>query len=408
MKKTGSKKRAHKRKGVATNKQPWAVDKFLSGHSYFGDPSKVIFLTGYPAFPARRMMYKLLREGPKIKIYLLLQDKFKDALSKELAHFPLEQVYQLHPLFGDIVAMDLGLSGSEYTTLCQEVTHFYHMAAISHVGSSRDSTYKVNVKGTKNIIELAVSMEKLERFCHFSSAYVSGKREGVVMEADLERKFGFRNHNEETRFLAEVEIRQAMSEFPITVFRPSIIVGDSQTGEIDRFAGPYYMMVAIVNSSMDIPVPIPHRGYAPLNLVPVDYVLDAAHHIADDPRSIGKTFHLVDPNPLSARSVYELVAKIAGHPSPTSLPGGALTEKLLKIPGLEKVFRSYRQALEQVNHVVIYNAINTQQLLEGTRITCPPFTSYADKLVAYIQEYYAEIRRRKREEEIYDPLDPQG
>jgi len=111
---------------------------------------------------------------------------------------------------------------------------------------------------------------------------------------------------------AEVEIRRAMGDVPVTVFRPSIIVGDSRSGEIDRFAGPYYFMVAIVNAKADIPILIPQRSHAPLNLVPVDYVVDVAHRIAHDGKSVGKTYHLVDPNPLSARHVYQLVSEKAG------------------------------------------------------------------------------------------------
>src|SRR6201999_2261702 len=135
---------------------------------------------------------------------------------------------------------------------------------------------------------------------HHSTAHVSGDRTGVVVEDDLQKGQRFRNVVEETKARAEKKMRAPMNRLPIAVVRPSIVVGDSQTGEIDRFDGPYLLILLIVTSPAEIALPLPSRGDAPLNLVPADYVARAARAIGLDSRAPGRTFHIVDPAPLTA------------------------------------------------------------------------------------------------------------
>ncbi len=102
----------------------------------------------------------------------------------------------------------------------------------------------------------------------------------------------------------------------MTVLRPGIIVGDSATGEIDKLDGPYYLMVLIATNDSGLRLPLLGRGDAPLHLVPIDYVIDAAWHIGRHELSAGRTFHIVDPAPLTAREVFERVAEHAHTEKP--------------------------------------------------------------------------------------------
>src|SRR6202012_1406752 len=138
------------------------------------------------------------------------------------------------------------------------------------------------------------------------TAQVSGQRSGVILEEELDTGQRFRNFYEETKFRAERMVRDAGRRLPVTVLRPGIIVGDSRTGEIDKVDGPYYLLVLIVSSPIAVDLPLPGRGSAPLNLVPVDFVVAAAVALPRDPRAAGGTFHLTDPAPFAARTVYEL------------------------------------------------------------------------------------------------------
>jgi thioester reductase-like protein len=368
-----------------------------------------VFLTGFPAFTAKRMLRRILQDE-ELHALVLVQERFLPDLLTFTTEQPEGARGRVEPLVGDVAAMDLGLSGAEVRRLFREITEVYHLAAIYHLGVPRNQAVRVNVEGTRRVLELAREMTGLRRFHHFSTAFVSGRREGTILEADLDGSHGFRNHYEETRFHAEVLARRAMPDLPVTVYRPSVIVGDSQTGEIDKFVGPYYFMIAIVGSPIQIPLPLPGKGNAPLNLVPVDYVLEAAYRIGRDPRSAGRTFHLVDPQPLCARRVFELVAERAGKPPPRGvIPGGRLfwggvARLLARVPSLERILSMPRQAFEQFDHFVVYDASGTAELLQGTGVVCPPVEAYVDHLVAYIKKFYEEHKRQRQEEALYDPL----
>ncbi len=342
-----------------------------------------ILLTGFPSFMSRRLLRTIFAREPDAFVRLLVRPDFVDRATKRLENLDVDpDRYQI--LSGDVVALDLGLSGTEYLELIANVTDIYHIASIWYLGADKQEVYSVNVEGAKNVIDAAMEMEHLERLNHFSTAFVAGKRTGVIMEDELEEDQSFRNPYEKTKYEAELAMRQAMRHIPVSVFRPSIIVGDSETGEIDRMAGPYYLMNLIVQMPESVPILMPGKGDKPLNLVPVDYVCDSMHTISLQEDSAAKTFHLCDPNPLSALKVFELVAREAGKRGPVGHVPYKLTKLIMKFPYLEKLTRSPRQFIEDFNQLTIYNSINTTQALKG-ELSCPPFPSYANNLVDFIK-----------------------
>jgi nucleoside-diphosphate-sugar epimerase len=135
-------------------------------------------------------------------------------------------------------------------------------------------------------------------------------------------------------------------------------------------------------------LPLPGDGVAPLNVVPIDYVVDVAMALHHDPRAVGKTFHVVDPNPSSSRRVYELVARREGKKLPRLSLGYRLTDALLKLPGLERLTREQRMAIAYVNHLTFFSSRNTLEVLDGTGLRCPPIETYLDGLIAYVREAY--------------------
>ena len=195
-------------------------------------------------------------------------------------------------------------------------------------------------------------------------------------------------------------MRAAMGRIPIAVVRPSIIVGDSHTGEIDRFDGPYLHMLIIVTSPSDIALPMPSRGDAPLNLVPADYVARAARAIGLDPRAPGRTFHIVDPAPLTARRVFELVALSSGKRMPRGFIPANISKALLRTPGLERFAKSPRAFLDALATPVTWTSTNADEILEAASIRCPSFESYVDKLVEYLQAHLREKREKREAAEI--------
>ena len=371
---------------------------------------RTVLVTGYPGFIGKRLVRSLLTREPNSTFYLLVQEKFVEDARRYVQALRKKNLAKVHLLTGDIADMHLGLAADELKKLSRDLTDIYHLAAISYLGVPDDQMWQVNVQGTVNLLELAEEARHLQRFNHVSTTFVSGNREGVITEEDLDCGQGFRNLYERTKFEAEKKVRAAMGRMPITVYRPSIVVGDSKTGEIGRFDGPYYLGILLVSSPLSVPLPLPGDGGAPMNMIPVDYAVDTILHLSQHPEAEGLTFQIVDPNPMSARAAYQLIARCAGLQAnkislatglPRSLLSG-LTKLVLSAPGLEKISRAPRQAIDYVSSMAIYNSTNTMRLLKGSDLECPPFEDYADNLVTYVRRYY-ENRRKKREADE-DPL----
>ncbi|HEY6004260.1 MAG TPA: SDR family oxidoreductase [Anaeromyxobacter sp.] len=365
---------------------------------------RVHFVTGYPGFIGKRLVRRLAGDlRGRDRLVLLVQPKNAHAAREDLAAVGSARAEVVE---GDLEQMHLGLSGAEFKALAQEVTDVWHLAARSHLGAGRSEMRRVNVEGTRNVLDLALSARRLRRFSHFSTAYVSGDRVGVILEDELAMGQRFHNAYEETKFQAELLVRRAQADIPATVLRPSIVVGDSRTGEIDRFEGPYALAILLVASPLAVPLPLPGDAVAPLNVVPVDFVVEAARAVAESPAGAGRTVHLVDPSPLSARRVYEMIAERAGKKLPPVSVPTRLFQGLLQLPLFDRLVGSHRPALEYVNHLAIYNCRNLLELLDGTGIQCPPITSYLDRLIDFVQATYARRRDQELEGEGEDPLDP--
>ncbi|MGZ6123507.1 MAG: SDR family oxidoreductase [Myxococcales bacterium] len=338
----------------------------------------MLLVTGYPRLLACRMAQALSLRGP---VTVLTQEKHADRAGSFVATLREGRV-----LAGDVASMHLGLSTSEYREVTQECTGIVHAAEWTWVSADPVTLERVNVEGTRSVLDLAQDCRKLRRLTHFSTVFVSGDRVGVIAEDELSAGQSFRNAYEQTLFEAELLVRRAMGQIPCTVLRPAFIVGDSTTGEIDRFDGPYIVAGLILSTRLQVPLPLPGDGVAPLNVVPIDFVVKAAAAIHQDPRAVGRTFHVVDPNPSSSRRVYERVAEREGKKLPRLSLGYKLTDRLLKLPGLEKLTREQRMAFATVNQLSFYSSRNTLEILDGTGISCPPIESYLDKLIDYAQK----------------------
>jgi thioester reductase-like protein len=362
--------------------------------------SDVVLITGFPSFLPRKLALYLLEQEPNALVYAIVRPKLARDAELTVKEWPSDLKRRFVMLEGDAASMDLGLSGAEFRALTGEIDRIHHAAQMTYLGIDRRSAEQLNVGGASEIIELAKACASLRCLVFHSTTEVAGDRTGVVREDELEASQHFATFVAETRARAEKIVRLSMSEVPIAVVRPATIVGDSATGEIDRFDGPYLLILLIVTSPAEIAIPLPGRGDVPLQLVPIDYVVRAAHAIGRDSRSPGRTFHIVDPNPVSARRVFELVARAGGRPSPRGFIPTNLTKALLRTPGLERFAKSPRAFVERLATPVAFDARNTEAILAGTGIVCPPFESYVHSIVAYVRD-----RARERRERRESPLD---
>ncbi len=324
-------------------------------------------VTGYPNFVVTRLVARLVEDC--MPVYVLCKEDFEGRAKRDFRRFGT----QVKVVTGDVVCMDLGLSGEEVKEVREQVSRLFHLAGIYYLGSSEDEMALVNIEGTRNNLSFAAEMP--------------------ILEEELIEPARFRNPFERTKFTAERIVREACSQLPITIVRPSLIVGDSTSGEIDKLDGPHFFMQVLVNLPVSMHLPLIGKGDYPLNLVPVDYVVQAMAHIGRHPDAVGRTFHLVDLNTFPSRRVFEILCEVADKKPPRRSIPTNLATYLMKMPGLEKAWRSPRLFMEMLNQLVLYNAMNTTELLRGTDISCPAFPSYAKNLVEFLRK---ESGRKKK------------
>ena len=170
---------------------------------------ETIFITGFPGFIASRLVETLV--GSETQFYLLVQPQFVEQAKQEIEHIaeltdvPLDCFVLVE---GDITQPNLGISDEDLETIHFETTDVYHFAAAYDLAVSKQAAYDVNLDGTKNVNNFAASVKHLRRYNYISTCYVAGKREGVILENDLEHNAGFRNFYEETKYLAEIEVEK--------------------------------------------------------------------------------------------------------------------------------------------------------------------------------------------------------
>lgn len=364
--------------------------------------TETVVLTGLPTLLARRVAERLL-DAQGTRIVAIVRSKFKEGARQFVEGLTAERRARVTVLDGDAASMDLGLSGLEFKRLAAEVDVIHHAAQASWVGIDEKTAEAFNVRATREALELARAANHLRAFVHHSTAHVSGDRRGLVLESELDVGQGTRNAVEATKIRAEKIVRAAARDVPVIVVRPSQIVGDSKTGEVDRLDGPYLLVLLMLTAPPDFAIPLPTEGNAQLNMMPVDWVAAASVAIGRDPRAIGLTFHLVDPRPPTVREVFEVLARSAGRRSPRGFIPANLTRAILRTPGLERLARSPRAFLDQLANHVQYSARNTEMILAGRGIDPPTFESYADVMVHHVRERLtAERRRRNVEIEVVD------
>src|SRR5881227_1495696 len=204
------------------------------------DLDETIFLTGFPGFIAGRLVKRLAMEGARF--LLLVQPAFLERARREVARIATETGStpdNFHLIEGDITRADLGIAPTELEQARGETTILFHLAAIYDLAVRREPAMLVNVEGTRNVNQFALTLPSLSRYHYVSTCYVAGLRTGKILETELRHEEGFRNFYEETKYLAEVEVDALKAKLPVTIHRPSVGCGDSQTGETAKYDGVY-------------------------------------------------------------------------------------------------------------------------------------------------------------------------
>jgi thioester reductase-like protein len=350
-----------------------------------------VFFTGFPGFLGSRLLPRVLSRDTETRAVCLIQPKFAELAATRVAEIVarnrrLEGRIQL--VEGDITQPDLALAGRR--TLQRDVREVYHLAAVYDLTVRRRVGMKVNLEGTRNLLDFAEGCEGLERFQYVSTCYVSGRYPGIFREEDLDKGQKFNNYYEETKFLAEVEVQSRMrGGLPATIYRPSVVVGDSQTGATQKYDGPYFVIRWLLRQPVVAVLPVvgdTHRTR--INLVPQDYVLDAISHLSGLASTRGKVFHLADPEPLTIDEILDEIGKATGRLIVRlPLPLFAAKAALDYIPGVYWLMQIPSSSVDYFVHPTYYATTNTQAELGKAGIVCPSVASYLNRLVAFMIDH---------------------
>lgn len=364
---------------------------------------RCVLITGAPSFVAIQLLWRILDKEPDTRVHLVVRGDLIQKTEEFVARAPLgSDRVTIHR--GSVTDPKFGLHEQIFTQLREQVTDFYHLAAMHHLGAAKQRVEEVNILGTRVALAAAAQFKKLNRFHFYSTAFVCGAREGVILENDLEHGQTFRSTYERTRLTAELDVRRAMKDLPISVYRASLVVGDSQTGEIYWLDGPWIFIQSVARNPERLPTLLPSSIHNPFNAVPVDFVANAMHAISLRPDTEGHTFHLTDPAPVSQASAFRLLRRhIEEGPVLTSF-GGRLRDRLLRLPIIEKRTKRVRPFLNELDNLAIFNSSNTLKALRGTDIYCPYFPDYVAALVQYAHEERASLGGNTRDKETWQPV----
>ncbi|CAN5150495.1 SDR family oxidoreductase [soil metagenome] len=356
------------------------------------------FVTGATGFIGRNLVEQLLeREGT---IYVLVREGSKGRLEELRNRWGVDED-RVVGIVGDLSHERLGVSDADVDRLKGEVDHLFHLAAIYDMTADADSQQVANIEGTRHMVELAHAVEA--GHVHMTSSIAAAGlykglwREDMFSEAeDLDTNPYFRTKHESEKVVREE------CERPWRVYRPGIVVGHSETGEMDKIDGPYYFFKLIQRLRSALPQWMPTIGIEgkEINLVPVDFVAKAMDHIAhlEDDRWDGCAFHLTDPKPKSAGQVINLFAR-SGHapqmglrldPKMFGVIPPQVRAGMMMLPPVKRIRNTVltdlgipESVLTYVNYPTSFDNRNAQEALEGTDITIPPLEAYADKLWDY-------------------------
>lgn len=350
--------------------------------------SKTIFVTGFPGFIAERLVERLA--GDDVQVLLLVQQQFVEKAVSSVERIAERRAVALENfalIEGDITLPQLGIADEDLRLVRDQTTDVFHLAAVYDLAVSKEAAFKVNLEGTKNVNEFVRGLTNLKRHNYISTCYVAGRRVGQILENELEHEAGFRNYYEKTKYLAEVETERLKSELPVTIFRPSVVVGDSITGETAKYDGIYSLINYLRLAPRLLRLVNVGNKNVRLNLVPVDFVVDAIAALSADENAVGKTVALADPEPLTTRELFDVIAKILSGKRSVIAPPPALVQRSLMLPFSPAATGLPHSAVPYFFLSQTYDTSIADVLLARHGLRCPNFRDYAENLIAFVEDH---------------------
>ena len=373
--------------------------------------NKSVFLTGGTGFIGKELIKGLLKNSHTL--YLLIRgrkevnanQRFVKLIHEILNGLPKKQANQLILVEGDIEKDRLGLSENAFLELAEKIEIIYHAAASVQLTDPLEDVRRINVKGTENILELAklAAQSHFERLNYISTAYVAGTRSGIIYEHELDCKQSFGNTYEQAKFEAELAVEQAKQELPICIYRPSMVMGHSQTGWTSAFNVLYGPIKMIYNQSLKLGPGGPKSLVDP---VPIDYVINAILYLSQMGSVVnGKTFHLTvgKEREISVKELVDLSCLYLNQAfdkygiDRRTIKPKLIAPKAFKTVGEFFALTLKKRKREKLNNLLTYvnytmhpkHFDNRQaaQFLEPVGITAPRLQEYLQVICDYAVQY---------------------
>ncbi len=355
------------------------------------------FITGGTGFIGHNLIGELLKKKKKASIYVLVRKDSRKKFERQKKAWG-NSAKRVIPVSGDLTRSMLGIPAKKRRELEGKIDHLFHLGAIYDLMADVESQVRVNVEGTLNTVKFAENI-KIRRLHHMSSIAAAGMYPGIFREDMFEEAQGLDNPYYRTKHDSEAVVRNDC-QVPWRIYRPGIVVGHSETGVIDKIDGPYYFFKMIQKMRKMLPSWMPTVGIegGRINIVPVDYVVEAMIHIAHKPRLDGMCFHLTDPKPKRIGEVLNLFADAAHAPKMTMridarlfdyIPS-AIKQGLRMMPPIRRISNQIMKDLglppdmmKFVNYPTRFDNRETAKALKGSGIILPRLDDYAWRLWDY-------------------------
>ena len=352
------------------------------------------FVTGATGFIGRFLVEELLdhREG---EVYVLVRESSLPRLERMIERWDTDRVI---PVVGDLGSHRLGVDEEWVAQHRDAVEHFFHLAAVYDMTAGDATNEAMNVGGTRNALSLADALQ-VGCFHQVSSVAAAGDFRGHFDETMFAEGQHLPSPYHRTKYESERIVREEAG-VPRRVYRPSIVVGDSQTGVMDKVDGPYYFfpLLKLMRDRLPAWLPLVGVDLGATNVVPVDYVARAIDHLAHLPGRDGEAFHLVNPEPQPVVDVVNLFCAAAGAPRLALVPSplrstSVLTSVVRSAPAqlaLSQTVGRFGVPPEVLSHTsftATFDSRRTEQALAGSGIAVPDLESYARTLWAYWEEH---------------------
>lgn len=354
------------------------------------------FVTGATGFIGKRLVKKLLERKGAV-VHFLIRKESADKVA-DLRSFWGVGPARAVPVFGDLTAKKLGVAADDVKKLKGQIDHFYHLAAVYDLAADEETQVAVNIEGTRNTVDLAKAIDA-GHFHHVSSIAAAGLYEGVFREDMFDEAEGLDHPYFQTKHESEKIVRHDC-KVPWTVYRPAMVVGDSTTGEMDKIDGPYYFFKLIQRLRQLLPPWMPTVGLegGRVNIVPVDFVVNALNVISHQKDITKKCYHLVDPVGYRVGDVLDIFSRAAHAPRMNLFVNAALLgfipkgvkKSLMALAPVRRVRNAVMKdlglpedMLTFVNYPTRFDCRETLAALKGSGVACPNLKDYAWRLWDY-------------------------